>query len=61
MKSEESVKAYTNEELVRQKQALEEWIRVLCLEGGSPTLMMQALDMINGEIKKRKDEKSTKV
>lgn len=49
---------YTDEELLKQKEALTNWVRVLTSEGASPTLMQMALTMVNDEMDRRglKDE-----
>jgi hypothetical protein len=62
MTEEKQMRKYTDEELLKQKEALTNWVRVLTREGASPTLMQMALTMVNEEMDRRglKDEdKST--
>lgn len=44
---------FSDKELLEQKDSLDSWIRLMLREGASPTLMEQALDMVNREIKRR--------
>lgn len=56
--NENQMHKYTDEELLKQKDALSNWVRILTREGASPTLMQMALEMVNDEIDHRglKDE-----
>ena len=50
---------YTDAELQQQREALKGWIHAALRNGGSATLLKQALEMIETELKRRgfKDER----